>query len=130
MLWSANDFLKCDGLLLRGPKGKRRRTDPHLKEAVISTALQDNRASKASSLVTALQLGTRSAGFAWMEEGLADLQAQSRLTFEKPHIVSLALDATAIGKPAKEQLLICQHMYPEAASVVLPPQELEQSSNR
>ena len=87
-------------------------------------ALQNKRASRTSSLAAALQLGSAKIGFAWMEEGLAALQAESRLRFRKPCVVSLAFDASQMGKPAKEILVISQYMYPADVSVVLPPQDI------
>ena len=94
-----------------------------MKQMAIEGALQNNRASQTSSLALALQLGSAKVGVAWMEEGLAALRAESRLRFRKPCVVSLAFDASQMGKPAKEVLVISQYMYPADASVVLPPQD-------
>lgn len=122
--WQRQDFLKGSSLVLRAPTGKRRRMDPHAKQSAIELSLQAGRADKASSLVRALDLGCKGSDQLWMEEALAVLQAECRLSFRAPRIVSLTVDAAAVGKPAKEFLVGCQYMWPEDISIVLPPQAL------
>ena len=75
--WKAEDFLKCSSLVLEG-QSKRRRMDAHAKGAIIQEFLQAGRADKASTLVKALRLSSTKSPFAWMEEGLATLQAAAR----------------------------------------------------
>ena len=121
--WKAEDFLKCPGLVLHGRGAKRLRTDPHAKQAAIEEALQEGRASKTSSLVHTLKLGSDGCAQVWMEQGLAMLQATSRLAFASPGILSCTLDGSRIGKPAKELLQGVQYQWPEDVSAVLPPQD-------
>jgi len=122
--WQHQDFLKSIGLVLVTRSGKRRRMDPHAKESAIERSLQDGRADKASTLVKALDLGCARASQVWMEEALAFLQTESRLSFRTPRIVSLTVDAAKVGKPAKEILVGCQYMWPNDINIVLPPQAL------
>ena len=120
--WGNTELEKGAGITVVNANGKRARTDPHVKQLAIEKAIRDGRAQSATSFLQMLRLGCVKDGFRWIEEGLADFQAASRLAFRKTVISSFALDAATLRNPAKEMLLIAQWGVLNGINTMLPPQ--------
>ena len=122
--WGSHDLLKSRCVVFRNGNGKRTRADPHVKEIALESAVKTRRATNTQGCLRAHLLADASQARRWREEALAALQAASRLTNAVPGIVSMCVDAAAIGNPAKELMLTLQCTWPRRETVVLPPQEL------
>ncbi|CAE7233981.1 unnamed protein product [Symbiodinium sp. CCMP2592] len=120
--WANVDFLKSTGLVLLGPSNKKRRLDPHFKEAAIQSVLQEGQSDKARNFSKAMKVVDEKTTFRWIESALLQLSAAARVTFHQIGVCSIALDGARMGKPAHDWLFIAQSMG--SKHLVMPPQDM------
>ena len=120
--WGSFDLSKSEGIVATNSHGRRMRIDPHLKAMVIENAIREGRAATGSQFIKHLKLGDMNLAVRWVDDKLTALQAECHLRFRNPFIVSWAMDAGVIGKPARDFLVAVQWAWPQQCSTVLPPQ--------
>ena len=86
-------------LLLRGPSGKRRRTDPHVVDTAVHCAVAGASVTAPSSSSTAV---TDRVARYHRSKKLCSLLAQNVLSCSSARVVSSAVDAGRVGRPAVE----------------------------
>ena len=121
-MWADFKWHKGGAAILQG-LAKRRRIDPHVKEYVMRVAPQVGSAASAAMAVRSLDSVDRRVGFQWMMQDCCALQASQRLSFGIPGAHALCFDASRIGKPARDYLLvIASDLRKERCHAVLAPQ--------
>lgn len=117
-VWGDGDLLVVRGLVLRGPSGKRRRADPHLRQMVVGGGQEEGGARLAKS---AKRQCARQSVRDWLVQHCAVLQAASHIAFEKTVVFSGAFDGARLGKPALELVLHVLWGPKQGLSSMLPP---------
>ena len=122
--WGNFDLRKSKVAVLRGPGGRPRRLDPHLKQLVVQGALLSGTAKTCREVVVSNGLGDGRTAAKWRDQELSGLLAACRLSFRvPPPTLSLTMDAASVGKPAREMFCIAMDALPQHRCVMLPPQE-------
>lgn len=101
---------------------KRRRVDPHIREFALVTATQTGEAASTSMAVRSLDGVDPSKASRWQVLEMAAYLSSCRLTTSKAGALSIALDASRLGKPARDFLLaVCTDLR-RLEHYVLAPQ--------
>lgn len=83
---------------------KRRRIDYHVKQYVVRDSVRSGAQASSSSATRSLSGVHASTGVRWTQGELAAFRATCRLSFNSHMSLGLTVDATRLGKPAKEIL--------------------------
>lgn len=100
---------------------KKRRIDYHLKKYVLQVVVEDGKC-KTSARGVRLAGCDPAQGVRWVHEEASAYRASTWLTFSKSLQISLAVDASRIGKPAKDYLVAAISDVQRNLHGVLPPQ--------
>jgi len=107
---------------------KRKRADFHIKQLVLASEVQSGAASSSASAVKSLGSVSASQGIRWRQSEMAAYRAATRLSFQETMQIGVAVDATRLGKPAKELLMGAVTTHSKQLHAVLPPQVLRGTS--
>ena len=121
--WAADDLLKCRSIVHYNGRGKRTRTDPHMKQIVTDTALEQYLNPTPQACAVSNKVGSRRTGSRWAEQAMADQIAACHLSYESPGIMSYAFDAAKMGNPGVDYLFNLQSDWPQGRGSVLPIQD-------
>lgn len=90
----------------RTPAHKRRRMDPDLREALVSTGVRRGLAQTPAQIARAREISAESSVRTAVATTLASYRAEMHLRMrDAPHL-SIAFDGKRLGKPAKETIVI------------------------
>ena len=121
--WGDFDWHRSQHAIMHGPS-KKRRVDFHVKQYVVTDALQSAKHKTSMQAVGALSHTSKSSGCKWKSAEMSAYRASSQLTFRSGLTLSIAVDATRLGRPARHVLagvVSCSSLDRHA---VLPPQVL------
>lgn len=119
--WGLQDWRKSDIAHLNGMT-KRRRIDFHVKQFALKDSLTSGQQSTAADAVRSLASVHASTGCRWVNAEMAAFRASCMLSYKESMTVGLTLDATRLGRPAKE--VLCGYLTngPKQLHAPLPPQ--------
>lgn len=117
--WGNPRLREIAGLSMAGPSGKRRRTDPHVAELVVSAVEESQSGAPLASAAPAhmSEAALRSA----VLRDMCWRQAAAHMLGGKAVVVSGCFDAVRLGKPAQELLIHQLWDHRTNTSVMLPP---------
>lgn len=119
--WGEGEWEGGGAAMLHG-QNKRRSMDYHVKQYALRDAVRSWSASSASGAVRSLSNVHASIGCRWLQTEMASFRAACMLSFNPTMSIGIAIDATRVGKPAKEVLCGFATNASSQMHAALPPQ--------
>ena len=101
--WGDFDWHRSQHAIMHGPV-KKRRVDFHVKQYVVTDGLQSGQHRTSTQAVGALSHTSKSNACKWKCAEMSAYRASSNLTFAEGLTLSVAVDATRLGRPARHVL--------------------------
>ena len=121
--WGDRHRQKTDAAAVQGPQ-KRRRTDPHLREWASSAAVKSGAAATTTMASRSTEVLDGSQAIRLQVKEMCGFLASLCLSFQQGGAISLAYDASKVGKPAREHLIGVTSCLRTARHAVLAPQAI------
>lgn len=120
--WGDFDWHKTEHAHLAGGQ-KRRRVDHHVRQYTMKTSLQNGTHQSSSAAARSLDDVSSSQTVRWMQSEMSAYRAGGLLSMHGAQQIAIAIDATRLGKPAKDILLGMASDVQRQTHLALPPQE-------
>eukprot|EP00971_Amphidinium_carterae_P350795 6491743-Amphidinium_carterae.1 len=114
------DYHKTSDAFVQGPR-KRRRSDEHTRQWTTRAVTEGHHQTHAEA-TRALCKVPKQTGLKWTKDEIALYRASCHLSFRPMSALGLVLDASRVGKPAKELLVCCVSCPTSNSHAVLPVQ--------
>ena len=96
----------ASNIAMAGPSGKRRRVDEDLRTSIMHNAMQLNLATTPSAYARATQSLPQGTSKNWIGNHMCEYSTSLKMTFHEVQSLSVAFDASRIGMPKEETLMI------------------------
>ena len=122
--WHKSDLARLSGQSGQASAAKRRRADFHVKQVALVSSLQSGKATSTGQSVRALEDVDSAKGIRWRQVEMAAYRSSTVMSFGGSLSFGVAIDATRLGKPAREVLMGVITNNERQLHAVLPPQAL------
>lgn len=104
--WAEGDWPRGENaIVLSESSQKKRRVDFHVRQYVVSSALEDGRQASCSQVFRSLAGVAQNSPVKWRGVEMSAYRATTMAAFNPNMTVSLAVDGSRLGRPAKEVLV-------------------------
>lgn len=104
---------------------KRRRVDFHVKQFVVHDSVQLGEQASCAQAARAVVGASSCAAVKWRSSEMSSYRAATLMAFDKDSSISVTVDATRLGRPARDVLAGFVYSVGKGVGAALPPQVVE-----